>query len=107
MRASWPSCSFMRVSTSKRSGTRGRDSASVELLRDQREEDAQDGGSENADDDRLLALICRKSGRRQPDDDGVVAGENEIDGNDLKERGKARGSEDFHGAWAFLSDAAT
>ena len=58
------------------------------------EHDAQDGRSDDADQDRLVALVLWKTGRRQSDDDGVVAGQNQIDHDDLEEGGQRLGGEE-------------
>ena len=50
--------------------------------------DAQHGGRDDADEDRLVALVLGKAGRSQANDDGVVARQHEIDHDDLAERPK-------------------
>ena len=62
------------------------------LGRDQRENDTQDGGGENAEQDGLVALLLRETGGGQADDDGVVAGERQVDADDHQE-GDDLGSE--------------
>ena len=57
-----------------------------ELLRNQREGNAQYGGSSDTDEDRLFALIGWKACRGETDHDGIVAGKDEIDCYDLEKR---------------------
>ncbi|CDX22849.1 hypothetical protein MPLSOD_100114 [Mesorhizobium sp. SOD10] len=54
-------------------------------LRDQGKDYAQDGGCPDADKDSALALIRGKAGRREADHNCVVAGEGEIDCDNLEE----------------------
>jgi len=56
-----------------------------ELRRHGGERDTQNGGRQDADEDRLAALVARQAGGRQADDDGIVAGQNEIDDDNLQE----------------------
>ncbi len=58
--------------------------------------DAQDGGGKNADQDRLLALVGRQPRRGKTDDDGVVAGQHQVDEDDLQKRQQAGRGENFH-----------
>ena len=51
---------------------------------DEREGDAQDGGGDNADQDGLAALLLGQARRRQTDNDGVVAGQNQVDHDDCQ-----------------------
>ena len=44
----------------------------------------------------LLALLGGKAGGRKADDDGVVAGQHEIDRDDLQQGAEAGGRENFH-----------
>ncbi len=48
---------------------------------------------------RMAFLRCyhRKPGCSKADDDGVVAGKNKVDRDDLQECSQARSSKDFHG----------
>src|SRR5262249_35868783 len=48
--------------------------------------DAQCRRGANADEDRLCALLVRQTSRSQANDDGVIAGQNQVDHDDLKER---------------------
>jgi hypothetical protein len=66
------------------------------LDRDQRETDAQHGGGDDADQNGLGALVGRQARRGEADDDSIVAGEHQIDGDHLQEGGKALGRENFH-----------
>jgi hypothetical protein len=47
--------------------------------------DAQHRGRHHADQDGLVALVCWQSRGGKPDHDRVVAGENEVDQDDLSE----------------------
>ena len=58
--------------------------------------DAQHGGCDDADQDGALALVGRQSRRRETDDDGVVAGERDVDRNDRKQGAETGGGEYFH-----------
>ncbi len=40
----------------------------------------------NADEDRLCALLLRQTSRSQANDDGIIARQNQVDDDDLKER---------------------
>lgn len=55
--------------------------------------DAQDGGGDDAKQDRLGALILGQAGRGKADDDGVVAGQNQVDHDDLEQRRHRFGGE--------------
>ena len=58
----------------------------LEKLRgEEREDDAQDRGGDDADQDRLVALLLRQAGRGKADDDGIVAGQHQVDHDDLEE----------------------
>ena len=48
------------------------------------------GGRDNANQDRPAALLAWQAGRGQPDDDGVVAGQHQIDHDDLEEGGESK-----------------
>ena len=50
-----------------------------------REDDAQDRRGDDADQDGLVALLLRQAGRGKADDDGVVAGQDQVDHDDLGE----------------------
>src|SRR5690606_17044960 len=69
---------------------------SEELHGDGGKADAQYSRSDDANQNGLLALICREACGSQPDDDCVVAGEHEINGDDLQERCKSRSRENLH-----------
>ena len=64
-------------------------SEAKELGGGEREDDAQDRGGDDADEDRLGALILGQARRREPDDDGVVAGQHQVDHDDLAESAAA------------------
>jgi hypothetical protein len=49
------------------------------------EDDAQDRGGQNAEQDRLVALLLRETGSGKADDDGIVAGERQIDADHHQE----------------------
>ena len=51
---------------------------------DAREDDAQHRRGENADEDRPVALLARQPRRSEADHDGVVAGEHEVNEDDLE-----------------------
>ena len=51
------------------------------------ENDAQDRRGDDADQDGLVTLFLGETGRRKADDDGVVAGQNEVDHHHLQEGG--------------------
>ena len=67
-----------------------------ELQRDGGEADAQHGRGDDADQDRLAALLDGQAGGGEPDDDGVVPGKHEIDSDNLEQRREAGGRENFH-----------
>ncbi len=64
---------------------------------DQSEADAQHRGGDDADRDGLGALVLRQARRGTADDPRVVAGQDQVDGDDLKKHRKAFGGEDFRG----------
>ena len=49
------------------------------------EHDAQHGGGDDADQDRARALRLGQAGRRQPDDDRIVAGQHQVDHDHLQQ----------------------
>ena len=55
-----------------------------QLHRDAGEADAQDRGGEDADQNRLVALVLGQAGGCKPDDDRIVAGEHQVDHHDLE-----------------------
>ena len=57
-----------------------------QLCRDEREDDAQDRGGEDADQDGLAALVRGQAGRGHADDDRIVTGQNEINRDHGEER---------------------
>ena len=57
-----------------------------QLNRDGSEADAQDRGGQYADQNRLLALTLGQPGGCEPDDDRIVAGEHQVDHDDLEKR---------------------
>ncbi|MGY4470624.1 hypothetical protein ACVWWK_006333 [Bradyrhizobium sp. LB9.1b] len=65
------------------------------LGRDAGKDDAQGGGGDDADDNGAPALLGRQAGCGKADDDGVVAGEHEVDQDDLKQRGQRFGGDEF------------
>ena len=66
--------------------------------RDGGEEDAQHGRRGDTDEDRLGSLLRREPGGGEPDDDGVVAGQNEIDQDDLQKRRQRVGGDEIEHA---------
>jgi hypothetical protein len=46
---------------------------------------AQNGGSDDTDEDRLAAKFCGEAGSSKADDDGIIARKNEVDRDDLKQ----------------------
>ena len=73
-----------------------------ELGRDAGKDDAQRGRGHDADDDGAAALIGRQARSREPDDDGVVAGEHEVDQDDLEQRGQRVGRDEFNHVRSFF-----
>ena len=63
---------------------------------DEREGDAQHQRGEHADQDDFLALIRRETGGQRSDDDRIVAGEHDVDQQDLEE-GRDRAGADEAG----------
>ncbi len=61
-----------------------------QLRGDQCETDAEDRRGDDADEDGFAAEIGRQTGGGEPDDDGIVAGEHQIDHDNLKECRKSR-----------------
>ena len=57
-----------------------------QLDRDGCEADAQDRGGHDADQDRLLALTLGEPGGGKPDDDRIVAGQHQVNHDDLEKR---------------------
>ncbi len=51
------------------------------------ERDAQHRGGDDADQDGAPALLRRQAGGGEPDDDGIVAGQHQVDHDDLEEGG--------------------
>ena len=65
---------------------------------EKREHDAQHRGGDDADQDRLVALLLRQPRRREADHDGVVAGQHQVDHDHLEEGRQGLGREKFfHG----------
>ena len=60
------------------------------LGRDQREEDTQHDRRADPGEDHFPPLFLRHAGGGHPDDDGVVAGQDKIDGDDLPKYYKLR-----------------
>ena len=54
---------------------------------DAREQDAHHGRGDDADQDRARAPLFGQPGRRQPDDHRIVAGQHQVDHDDLEEGG--------------------
>ncbi|MND44512.1 hypothetical protein D3C80_353500 [compost metagenome] len=54
-----------------------------QICGDDREDEPQDGGSDNAEENSLLPQMCRKPGGGKPDNDCVVTGKNKIDRDDF------------------------
>ena len=52
------------------------------------EADAHQRGGGDAPEDHLEALVLRKSGGSEPNDDGVVAREHQVDHHDLEQGGQ-------------------
>ena len=68
-----------------------------------REDDAQHRGGDDADQDRLVALLLRQARRRQADHDGIVAGQHQVDHDHLEEGRQGLGREQFsHGRTPLL-----
>ncbi len=65
------------------------------LGRNAGKDDAEHSGGSDADDDGAAALLGRQARRGKADDDGVVAGQNEVDQDDLKQRAQRVGSDEF------------
>ena len=64
----------------------------LQQLRDHEGEgDPQHQRRKDADHDDLLALLGGKAGRERPDDDRIVAGQDDVDQQDLEEGGERRG----------------
>ncbi len=59
-------------------------------------QDAEHRCRQNADNDRLAALRSFQAGSSKADDDGVVAGENEVDSNDLQQSRQTGRCENIH-----------
>ena len=59
-----------------------------QLRRHQREHDAQAGRRGDADQDCLGALMGGQAGGGKADDDGIVAGQHQVDHDDLEESGE-------------------
>ena len=64
-----------------------------QLDRDAGKADAHHGRRGDAPEDHLGALVLRQTGGGEPDDDGVVAGQHQVDHDDLEQRGKSFGRE--------------
>ena len=77
---------FQQTHSSRMPPATSRPTMAQKPRRDAGEEDAQHRRCDDADEDRLVALLARQPRRRQADHDGVVAGEHEVDEDDLKER---------------------
>ncbi|MCS3725163.1 hypothetical protein FHR88_000188 [Bradyrhizobium betae] len=65
------------------------------LGRDAGKDDAQGGCCNDADDDGAAALLGRQARGSKADDHGVVAGQHEIDQDDLEQRGQRVGGDEF------------
>ena len=65
---------FQQTHSSRMPPAISRPAIASKLRRDQRKADAQHGGGDDADQDRLVALILGQAGRGKADDDGIVAG---------------------------------
>ncbi len=57
-----------------------------QLGRDKREQDAEDGGRQHADQDRLAALFLGQAGGREADDHRIVARQDKVDHDDRDRR---------------------
>ena len=66
-----------------------------QLGRDAGKDDAQCGGGDDADDDGAPALLGRKTRGGEPNDDSIVAGEHEVDQDDLKQRAQRLSGDEF------------
>ena len=55
------------------------------------EQNAQHGGGDNADQNGAGALRGRQAGGGKPDDNGIVAGQHQVDHDDLAEGGERVG----------------
>jgi hypothetical protein len=67
----------------------------LEQLRgDARKRDAKSRRGENAHEDRAPSLLRRKSGRREANDDGIVAGQHQVDHDDLEQGGEGFAAND-------------
>ena len=65
---------------------------------EEREDDAQDRGRDDADQDRLVALLLRQARRREADHHRIVAGQHQVDHDHLEEGRQGFGREKFsHG----------
>ena len=64
-----------------------------QLGNDEREGDPQHERGEDADQDDLLALLRRKPRGERADDDRIVAGEDDVDQQDLDEGGERAGAD--------------
>ena len=53
-------------------------------------QDAQCGGGDDADEDRLVALLARQARRREADDDGIVTGQHQVDHHHLPKGNQRR-----------------
>ena len=64
-----------------------------QLDRDAGEPDAHHGRRGDAPEDHLGALVLRQAGGGQADHDGVVAGQHQVDHDDLEQRSQSFGRE--------------
>ena len=79
---------FQQTQSSSRPPANSRPTIAEQLGGDQREADAHDHRGGQAPEDRLLALLRRQAAGRQADGDGVVAGQHQVDHQDLEEGGE-------------------
>ena len=73
-----------------------------QLSRNTGEDDAQASGGNDTDDDSAPALLGGQARRGKADDDGVVAGQHEVDQDDLEQRGQRVGGHEFSHDRSFL-----
>lgn len=64
-----------------------------QLGRDGGEAEAKDGRCHDARNDRAPALLRRQAGGGKADDHGIVAGEHQVDGDDLEQCGERLGGD--------------
>jgi len=77
------------------------------MHRHRREENAQQGRRDDADEDRLLALRRIETCGGKADDDGIVAGKNQVDCDNLQERRQTGSCQNFHASHLPIREAET